>query len=93
MTQDINERKYKLIQRIIELEDEQIISKIEKEVEQVLSIDAKLKIVSRPIRKSVSVDQLVEEQNYSPIKAEDFFKKADEIEWEESLEELLEMLD
>ena len=93
MTQDINSRKYKLIQQIIQLDDEEAISRIEKEVEQALSIDEKLNLVIKPIRKSLTIEQMVDEQGYKPIKADEFFKMADEIEWEESLEELLEMLD
>ena len=93
MTQDINTRKYKLIQQIIQLEDEQAISRIEKEVEQALSIDEKLNLIIKPIRKSLTIDQMVEKQEYKPIKADEFFNIANEIEWEESLEELLEMLD
>jgi hypothetical protein len=93
MTQDINTRKYKLIQQIIQLDDEQAISRIEQEVKQALSTDEKLNLVIKPIRKSLTIDQMVEEQEYKPIKADEFFNIANEIEWEESLEELLEMLD
>ena len=93
MTQDINTRKYKLIQQIIQLDDEQAISRIEQEVKQALSTDEKLNLVIKPIRKSLTIDQIVEEQEYKPIKADEFFNIANEIEWEESLEELLEMLD
>lgn len=93
MTQDINTRKYKLIQQIIQLDDEQAISRIEQEVKQALSTDEKLSLVIKPIRKSLTIDQMVEEQEYKPIKADEFFNIANEIEWEESLEELLEMLD
>ena len=93
MTQDINTRKYKLIQQIIQLDDEQAISRIEQEVKQALSTDEKLNLVIKSIRKSLTIDQMVEEQEYKPIKADEFFNIANEIEWEESLEELLEMLD
>ena len=93
MTQDINTRKYKLIHQIIQLDDEQAISRIEQEVKQALSTDEKLNLVIKPIRKSLTIDQMVEEQEYKPIKADEFFNIANEIEWEESLEELLEMLD
>ncbi|MGB1241170.1 MAG: hypothetical protein ACPG49_01525 [Chitinophagales bacterium] len=43
----------------------------------------------RPIRENVSIEQIMAEQNYKPITYKEFRKKADEIEWEESLEELL----
>lgn len=41
------------------------------------------------VREDVSLEQMMKEQNYKPITYEEFRKKADEIEWEESLEELL----
>ena len=41
----------------------------------------------------ISIDEMVKDQDYQPISAEDFFKKASEIEWEESLEDLLQMID
>lgn len=47
----------------------------------------------RPIRKSVTLEELIAEQNYQPIKKEEFFRKTSELEIEESLEELLAMLD
>ncbi|MEN0046889.1 MAG: hypothetical protein AAF806_07530 [Bacteroidota bacterium] len=40
-------------------------------------------------RKNVSLEQLKKEQNYQPISYKEWRAKADEIEWEESLEELL----
>jgi len=46
----------------------------------------------RPIREAVSLEEIMAEQNYKPITYEEFRAKADEIEWEESLEELLEAI-
>jgi len=46
----------------------------------------------RPIREAVSLEEIMAEQNYKPITYEKFRAKADEIEWEESLEELLEAI-
>lgn len=46
----------------------------------------------RPIRESVSLEEIMTEQNYKPVSYEEFRAKADEIEWEESLEELLEAI-
>jgi len=46
----------------------------------------------RPIREAVSLEGIMAEQNYKPITYEEFRAKADEIEWEESLEELLEAI-
>jgi len=35
----------------------------------------------RPIRESVSLEEIMAEQNYKPISYEEFRAKADEIEW------------
>jgi hypothetical protein len=47
----------------------------------------------KPIRKTVTLEELIAEQNYRPIKKDEFFRKAGELKFEESLEELLAMLD
>jgi transketolase len=44
------------------------------------------------IRKDVSLKEIMAEQHYKPVTYEAFRKIADEIEWEESLDELLEAL-
>ncbi len=45
------------------------------------------------LREGVSFQQILDEQNYRPISYEEFRKIADDIEWDHSLEELLEQLD
>lgn len=47
----------------------------------------------KPIRREVSLEQIMREQNYKPITYEEFREKADQIEWDISLEELLAALD
>ena len=47
----------------------------------------------KPIKKSISLEEMVEVQNYHPIKKEAFFKKTNALEIEETLEDLLSMLD
>jgi len=46
----------------------------------------------KPIRKGVSLEQMMKEQNYKPITYQEFRAKADNLEWNETLEELLEAL-
>lgn len=45
------------------------------------------------IREGVSYEQILHEQDYQPISYQEFRVLADQIEWEHSLEELLEALD
>ncbi|MEN0047445.1 MAG: hypothetical protein AAF806_10335 [Bacteroidota bacterium] len=53
------------------------------------SIKSDMIKAATPTRKNVSWEQLKKEQNYKPMTYEEWRAKADEIEWEESLEELL----
>jgi len=46
----------------------------------------------KPIRKEVTLEDLVKEQNYQPVNYKTFRASADDIEWEASLDELLEAL-
>lgn len=46
----------------------------------------------KPTRKGVTIEQLIEEQNYTPIKREEFSAKAKELNIEEPLEVLLAQL-
>lgn len=46
----------------------------------------------RPIRKNVTLEQIDQEQNYTPFNYKEFRILADELELEEPIEELLEML-
>ena len=52
----------------------------------------KFRSAVKPIRQSVTIAQLIDEQNYTPIKAEEFYKEVAELNIEEPLEELLAML-
>ena len=46
----------------------------------------------KPIRENVTLEQIRAEQNYKPITYKEFREIADQIEWEESLEELLDAI-
>ena len=52
----------------------------------------KFRLAVKPIHQSVTIQQLIDEQNYTPIKAEEFYKEVAELNIEEPLEELLAML-
>lgn len=87
-------RKLNIIKVIMSIDNDDALRKIEN---QAIKIKSQIKIPNvfdavKPIRENITIDQIVKEQNYKPITYQEFRKKADEIEWEESLEELLEML-
>ena len=85
-------RKYKLIQEIINLEDEAEISKLEAQL-ALLHQKEKFWSAIKPIRKAVSLEDMIAEQGYKPLQKKDFFQKTKKLDIEESLEDLLLMLD
>jgi len=92
MTKDLDKRKYQLIRQIMNLDDEKAISRIEHQLEFIHEDSDLWFSIIQPIRKSVSIDEMIEEQGYKPIGKEEFFEMVDELEIEEPLEELLSML-
>lgn len=94
MTGNLDWRKYRLIQEIIKLDSEHELTRLEDQIDSFHKTDdAGLWEAIRPIRKSVTLEELIEEQGYRPITKDEFFSKTSELEFEESLEELLSMLD
>lgn len=47
----------------------------------------------KPMRKHVTIEEMIEEQNYKPISREEFYEKIADLNIEEPLEDLLAMLD
>ncbi|MCB0593144.1 MAG: hypothetical protein H6557_16590 [Lewinellaceae bacterium] len=92
MTKDLDSRKYKLIQEIMKLDNEEALSKLEEEVESIQQEEVFWTAI-KPLRKTLTLEQMIKEQNYKPIEKDEFFKMVDELEIEESIEELLSMLD
>ncbi len=88
----LTSRKYKLIQEIISLEDEEGIAKLEEQVTFWHQKD-KFREAVKPIRQEVSLNQMMAEQHYQPVQKEEFFRKAKKLNIEESLEDLLSALD
>lgn len=90
MTKKFDDRKYRVIEKIIKIEDERLLFALEEQLEQIdVESDDLWTRVMKPIRKSITIDDMIKEQNYKPIQADAFFAQAEELEIEESLEELL----
>lgn len=92
MTKSIEHRKEKLIQEIVAINSEEEINEVEKSIKQ-----AKLRATNhnifKPMRKTISVDELVKEQNFKGIDRAKFDKLIEALDIQEPLEELLAMLD
>ncbi len=92
MTKNLDKRKYKLIQKIINIDDEISIAKIEDQIEAMQKEDNIWQAAIKPMRKTITLAEMKVEQNYIPIDEATFFELAKQVEVEESIEELLAML-
>ncbi len=91
MTINIGDRKLRLIQEIMNLNDESALAKLEQEVAAINKQDKFWEAI-KPIRPSVTLEQMIAEQGYHPIEKEAFYEKVSKIDIEEPLEELLSLL-
>lgn len=99
----IEAQKIDLASRLFAIDNQVAIDLIEKAMEEAEAVPLKVEVEPPSlkledaiveIREGVTLDEIMEEQNYKPIaKYKDIKKIADSIEWEHSLEELLEVLD
>lgn len=91
MVESFNDRKYKLIEEIIDLKSENQLDEIEKSISR-MKLNGNDKIF-REIRKNISVKELVEEQSFISFDRKAFDKLIEELEIEEPFEKLMQMLD
>lgn len=89
---NIDSRKVQLIQQIATLDSESDLISLQKHIE-LLKLTNKHKGVFRSIRKTISVEELKQEQNYQGIDRAKFDRLVDDLDIQEPLEDLLEMLD
>jgi len=92
MTQHLDDRKKRIIREIMKINDESSLEAIENQLAVKPSSVLREKIL-RPVRATISLDEMIREQNYQPIEREEFFELAAAIGIEESIEELLAQLD
>lgn len=95
MTENLVNRKYRIIEEIIKIDDESVLSDFESQMSKFLKQSSSSELWSRittPMRKTITVSELIEEQNYKPIRKDEFFKKTEEIAIEEDIAELLQQI-
>ena len=88
MTQHLDDRKKRIIREIMKINDESSLEAIENQLAVKPSSVLREKIL-RPVRATISLEEMIREQNYQPIEREEFFELAAAIGIEESIEELL----
>ena len=89
---NINFRNWKnrLIERFFNTKDITVLKEVETALKKPTSLKER---IFKPMRKTITVEELEKEQNYKPMTAEVFFKEVDAIGLNENIEELLKMLD
>ena len=92
MTKNIDTRKIKLIEKIASIDSMEDIENIDKFL-RLLKLDKEHKKMFKEMRKNVNVETLKKEQNFKSIDRSNFNKLVEELDIQESLEELLETLD
>ena len=89
-----NDLKINIIDLVTKMNDWEKLHLIYKNIEAVNTPKRKLSLEDGvvQIRKNVSFEDLVKEQNYQPITYQEFRIKADKIDWGYTLDELLDEL-
>ncbi len=91
----IDHTKLKLIELLMSINDSQTLAEIEKEAERIKEKTTTLPNLQdaiKPARSNLTLTQIMEEQNYQPVSYVEFRAVADEFVFEESIDELLELL-
>lgn len=92
MTKDLSNIKYKLIEEITDINNEDELIELKEYLQELKSRKDWHKII-KPVREDMSIEQLKHEQGYKPISKKEFDELAEDLKIEESIEELLSMLD
>ena len=88
----VETKKYKLIERITSLQDEEVLNKLELVLNEYSRGNLILMEIVKPIREKLDIEQLKKEQNYQGFDKEEVDRLIKEIDPQEPIEELLEMI-
>ena len=86
---DTEKRKRRIIFKIGQVKDELLLRQIETDLNRMIENLHAGGTVIKPLRATISVDEMVEEQNYSGINRADFDKLINELDIQEPLIDLL----
>ncbi|MBK8562307.1 MAG: hypothetical protein IPN76_02925 [Saprospiraceae bacterium] len=82
-------RKYKLISQITSLKDEAQIARLEVVFKNLTAGDALLQKLAKPMRKHLSIEELVKEQGFKGVDRKKFDALIAKIDVQEPIEELI----
>jgi len=89
---NIAERKYHLIQLISSIEDEKVLAQIQEELEAIRRKEELIAQITRPMKKTLDVEELKREQNWKPIDREEWDRLVEDLDIQEPIDELLLLL-
>jgi hypothetical protein len=88
----VETKKYKLIEKITSLQDEEVLNKLELLLKEYSSGNAILMEIVKPMREELDIEQLKLEQNYKGFNKEEIDQLIKEIDIQEPIEDLLRMV-
>jgi len=92
MTLNLDSRKQQLIQRIAQIKEEKHLLMLERYVADIEQEDIELNAIFKPSKKTITVEELIEEQGYTGIDKAKMDRLIEEMDIQEPLKDLLEML-
>ncbi len=92
MTLNLNHRKKQLIQRIAQIKEEKHLLMLERYMADIEQESIDLEAIFKPAKKTITVEELIEEQNYKGIDKAKMDRLIQEMDIQEPLEDLLKML-
>jgi len=85
--------KLKLINQIMSLQDAYKLQKLEATLRDMWADEGDMiKKLNKPMRKKIDIEALKKEQGFTPINKKEFFKKIEQLNIEEPLDDLLRMI-
>ncbi len=87
----VETKKYKLIEKITSLQDEEVLNKLELLLKEYSSGNATLMEIVKPMSEELDIEQLKLEQNYKGFNKEEVDQLIKEINIQEPIEDLLRM--
>ena len=92
MNMTVETKKYKLIEKITSLKDEEVLNKLDLVIDEYSRGNFILMEIVKPIREKLDIEQLKKEQNYQGFDKDEVDQLIKEIDIQEPIEELLEMV-
>ncbi len=88
----IEMRKYHLVENIIKLSDERLLSQLEEMLHAYQTARQSIRYLAKPMRTTLDIDQLVKEQNFKGVDKSKVDNLIEDMAIETPIEDLLKML-